>query len=78
MCRTTTFFFRTLRRLKQHEARDLQKNIPKSLWPHFAMHFRGVPFFLGALGNVLMKIASAGAHGLLAINWVLAGQVNFK
>ncbi|CAK9032109.1 unnamed protein product [Durusdinium trenchii] len=34
---------------------------------------RGVPFFLGALGNVLMKIASAGAHGLLAINWVLAG-----
>lgn len=42
------------------------------------MHFRGVPFFLGALGNVLMKIASAGAHGLLAINWVLAGQVNFK
>jgi len=34
---------------------------------------KGLPFFVGAIVNVLMKLGSAAAHGLLAINWVLAG-----
>jgi len=32
-----------------------------------------VVFFVVALATVLMKIASVTAHGLVAINWLLAG-----
>ncbi|CAL1147751.1 unnamed protein product [Cladocopium goreaui] len=34
---------------------------------------KGVVFFVVALATVLMKIASVTAHGLVAINWLLAG-----
>lgn len=34
---------------------------------------RGVPFFVAALANILIRLGSATGHGLLAINWVLAG-----
>lgn len=34
---------------------------------------KGMVFFIVALATVLMKIASVTAHGLVAINWLLAG-----
>ena len=38
---------------------------------------KGVVFFVVALATVLMKIASVTAHGLVAINWLLAGGMGW-
>ena len=34
----------------------------------------GPLFFLGAVANIVLKLATTATHGLLAINWLLAGE----